>query len=62
MLSRLRQRKAFYFAGLINTAVALFYLTRDYEWWDAPAWAVAVLAFGIALLFAGYGLHRREQP
>jgi hypothetical protein len=62
LLSRLRQRKAFYFAGLINTAVALFYLTRDYEWWDAPAWAVAVLALGIALLFAGYGLHRREQP
>jgi predicted Ser/Thr protein kinase len=62
LLSRLRQRKAFYFAGLINTAVALFYLTRDYEWWDAPAWAVAVLALGVALLFAGYGLHRREQP
>ena len=62
LLSRLRQRKAFYYAGLINTIVALFFLTRDHEWWDRPAWAVVVLTIGLALLFAGYGLHRREQP
>ena len=61
-MSRLRQRKAFYYAGLINTIVALFLLTRDNEWWDRPAWAVAVLTIGISLLFVGYGLHRREQP
>lgn len=62
LLSRRRQRKAFYYAGLINTIGALFFLTRDHEWWDRPTWAVLVLAIGLALLFAGYGLHRREQP
>ena len=62
LLSRLRQRKAFYYAGLFNTIIALFFLTRDYEWWDRLPWAVAVLVFGVILLFAGYWLHRREQP
>jgi len=62
LLSRLRQRKAFYYAGLINTIGALYFLTRDHEWWDRPAWAVVVLTIGLALLFAGYALHRRQQP
>ncbi|NIM63541.1 MAG: hypothetical protein GTO30_18430, partial [Acidobacteria bacterium] len=39
LLSRLHQRKAFYYAGLFNTIIALFFLTRDYEWWDRVPWA-----------------------
>ncbi len=62
LLSRLHQRRAFYFAGIINTVVALFFLTRDHEWWDRPSWAVFVLAVGIGLLYTGYRLHCREQP
>ena len=62
LLSRRRQRKAFYYAGLVNTVVALFLLTRAYEWWDRTAWAVTLLLIGIAVLVAGYALHRREQP
>ncbi len=62
LLSRLHQRKAFYYAGLFNTILALFYLTRDYEWWDRVPWAVLVLMAGLVLLGIGYWLHRREQP
>jgi hypothetical protein len=62
LLSRHRQRKAFYYAGLINTILALFFLTRAYEWWDRTAWAVTLLLLGLAVLVAGYALHRREQP
>jgi hypothetical protein len=62
ILSHLRQRKAFYYAGLFNTGAALYFLTRDNRWWDRPGWAVTVLAIGVALLGTGYALHRREQP
>jgi serine/threonine protein kinase len=62
LLSRLRQRKAFYYAGLFNTILALYFLTRDYAWWDRLPWAVTVLTAGLLLLFVGYWLHRREQP
>ena len=62
LLSRLRQRKAFYYAGLFNTIIALYFLTRDYAWWDRLPWAVVVLTLGVALLFVGYWFHRREQP
>jgi len=62
LLSRLRQRKAFYYAGLFNTILALYFLTRDYAWWDRLPWAIGVLMAGLVLLVVGYWLHRREQP
>jgi len=62
MLSYVRQRKAFYYAGLLNTILALYFLTRDYGWWDRPNWALMLLGLSIVLLTAGWWLHRREQP
>jgi len=60
-LSHYRQRRSFYYAGLLNTAVALWFISGHYEWFDRPGWAVAVGAVGLALLLAGVGLHARER-
>ena len=35
-LSHFRQRKSFYYAGLINTGAALWYITNLYDWWERP--------------------------
>jgi serine/threonine protein kinase len=62
LLSYARQRKAFYYAGLLNTVLALYFLTRDYGWWDRADWALVLLGVAAVLLVAGWALHRREQP
>jgi hypothetical protein len=60
-VSHFRQRKSFYYAGLLNTGLALWFITSHNEWFDRPAWAVVVLATGLAALAAGLGLHVRER-
>jgi hypothetical protein len=54
-LAQRRQRRAFYYAGLLNTGVALYFLTDHYDWYDRPLWAIAVLGVGAAALLAGAG-------
>ncbi len=61
LLSHQRQRKSFYYAGLINTGVALWFITDHYEWFDEPAWAMLLIGVGLAGLLAGFGLDRRER-
>jgi hypothetical protein len=61
LLSHRRQRKAFYYAGLINTGVALYLIAEHREWFDRPAWAIALIAVGLAGLALGFGLHEREK-
>jgi hypothetical protein len=60
-LSHYRKRGSFYYAGLINCAGALFLITQHYEWWDRPAWAVAVVLVSLAVLAARWGLSLRER-
>jgi hypothetical protein len=59
--SRFRQRKSFYYAGLMNTAAALWFITDHYEWFDQPAWATVVVAVGVAALVAGFSLDLKER-
>ena len=61
LLSRQRQRKSFYYAGLINTGVALWLITTHYEWFDKPAWAILLIGVGLAGLLAGFALDWRER-
>jgi len=51
--SQHRQRKSFFYAGLGNTGLALYLLAERYEWFDAPAWAVALLVAGLLGLGLG---------
>ena len=61
LLSHQRQRKSFYYAGIVNTGAALWLLATHYEWFDRPAWAVALVVFGLCGLVIGLGLDARER-
>jgi serine/threonine protein kinase len=63
-LSHYRQRKSFYFAGLLNTGVALWFIASHYEWFDRPVWAVVVVATGLIIVATSTLLHttERNQP
>ena len=52
-LSWRRQLRSFFYAGLANTGSALFLIADRYEWFDAPAWALAVIGAGLGALGAG---------
>ena len=60
VFSHRRQRRAFYYAGVMNTGAALLLIAAHREWFDNPAWAVTVIAFGLATLAAGFALDRRR--
>jgi len=61
ILSHHRQRKTFYYAGLLNTCSALWLITSHRHWFDRPLWAIAVVAAGVLLLVAGLLLDARER-
>ncbi|HEX6737540.1 MAG TPA: serine/threonine-protein kinase, partial [Vicinamibacteria bacterium] len=59
--SRFKQRRSFFYAGLTNTAGALWLITDHYHWLGRRAWPVAVVAAGLASLALGFLLHRQQQ-
>jgi predicted Ser/Thr protein kinase len=60
-LSHYRQRKSFYYAGLMNIGWALWIITDHQDWFDKPLWAIAIVAIGLATLAAGFGLEGRDR-
>jgi hypothetical protein len=60
-LAERRQRRAFYYAGLLNTGVALALLTDHYDWYARLGWALAVLAAGVLGLGLGLALDWRDR-
>ena len=61
LLSQRRQRRSFYYAGLLNLGIALYLIALHREWFERPAWAVAVIAAGLAALVVGFSLDRAER-
>ncbi len=61
VVSHRRQRRSFYYAGLLNTGVALFLIADHYQWFDQPNWAMALVAVGLTVLWAGFALNARER-
>jgi hypothetical protein len=61
VLSHRRQRRAFYYAGVMNTGAALLMIADHRDWFDKPAWAVTVIAVGLAVLGGGFALDRRQK-
>ena len=59
MLSERRQRKSFYYAGLLNTGAALVLIAYHRHWFDRPAWGTLIILVGLASLGAGFLLDRR---
>jgi hypothetical protein len=58
VLSERRQRKAFYYAGLLNTGGALYLIADHRAWFDRPAWGTGLIVIGLAALGAGFLLDR----
>jgi apolipoprotein N-acyltransferase len=58
LLSERRQRKSFYYAGLLNTGAALYWIAYHRHWFDRPAWGAILILIGLAALAAGFLLDR----
>ncbi|HKW02993.1 MAG TPA: protein kinase [Vicinamibacterales bacterium] len=61
LISHQRQRRSFYYAGVVNTGVALYFIADHRQWFDKPAWAVALVVAGLAALGAGLLLDTRQR-
>ena len=61
LVSHARQRRSFYYAGLINSGVALYLVAVRHDWFDRPAWAIAIVVAGLAALIAGFWLDARAR-
>ena len=61
LLSQRRQRKSFYFAGLLNTGAALYLIAEHRHWFDRPSWGVTLIIVGLAALAAGFLLDRQSR-
>ena len=61
VLSHHRQRKSFYYAGLINTGVALYLIAERRDWFDEPLWATMLAVAGLVILVGGFALDARER-
>jgi hypothetical protein len=61
LLSQTRQRRAFYYAGVLNTGGALYLIADHRGWFDRPLWAIAVIVAGLIVLGVGFVLDRRER-
>jgi serine/threonine protein kinase len=61
LLSQPRQRRSFYYAGLLNLGIALYLIAARRQWLDDAPWAIAIVAAGLAALIGGLLLYRRER-
>lgn len=61
LLSHVRQRKSFYYAGLLNTGIALVFIAQHQKWLDKPLWAMALIGSGLIALAAGFVLDARHR-
>jgi hypothetical protein len=61
LISYRRQRKSFYYAGLLNSGLALILIADRNRWFDKPAWAIAIVGVGISALIAGFALDAQRR-
>ncbi len=61
VISHARQRKSFFYAGLLNCGVALYLIAVRHDWLDKPAWAMSLVAVGLAALVTGYLFDARRR-
>jgi hypothetical protein len=61
LLSQRRQRRSFYYAGMLNLGIALYLIALHRDWFEQPSWAIAVITAGLAALVAGFALDRAER-
>ena len=54
--SHWRERKSFYYAGLLNTGIALYLIASHQHYFDKPLWAISLIGVGLIALGAGFAL------
>jgi hypothetical protein len=60
-VSHQRQRKSFYYAGLVNAGFALYLIADHRQWFDKPSWAVALVVTGLVALAGGFALDALQR-
>jgi hypothetical protein len=61
LLSHARQRKSFYYAGLLNTGAGLYLIADHQKWFNNPSWAIVLIVCGLAALAGGFALDVRQR-
>jgi len=61
ILSERRQRKSFYYAGLLNTGAALYLIADHRDWFGRAGWGMALIAVGLLVLATGFALDSRAR-
>jgi serine/threonine protein kinase len=61
IMSHFRQRKSFYYAGLINTGLALYLIAGRYGWDEKRPWSIALVLIGLAGLLTGFWFDTRRR-
>jgi serine/threonine-protein kinase len=61
LLSQQRQRKSFYYAGLLNTGAALYLIAVHRHWLERPVWGTTLIVIGLLTLLLGFGLDRYSR-
>jgi serine/threonine protein kinase len=61
VLSHQRQRRSFYYAGVLNASVAMWVIANHRKWFDRIEWAIALILVGLAILAGGFWLSHRER-
>ncbi len=61
ILSHQRQRRSFYYAGVLNASVAFWVIADHRTWFEEPAWAKSLILVGLAILAVGFWLSHRER-
>jgi serine/threonine protein kinase len=61
LLSERRQRRSFYYAGLLNLGLALYFIGDHRDWFERPVWGMAVIVAGLVALAAGFALDRATE-
>jgi hypothetical protein len=61
LLSHARQRRSFYYAGVLNSGSALLLIAARYEWYDDPYWGTVIVILGLGTLILGYLLDSKQR-
>jgi serine/threonine protein kinase len=59
--SHQRQRRSFYYAGLVNAGFALYLIALHHEWFERAWWGTALVVTGLVALALGLLLDARQR-
>jgi len=61
LVSERRQRRSFFYAGLLNLGIGLYHVADHRQWFARPAWAIALVVVGLAALAVGFTIDRQTR-